>query len=356
MLDKGSVFRVKKVEKMPSVGILHHREPGGRFWGTRGRWIVHGTPGGSWQKVARFPFSAPRDYFGFSRPSARALRADKCNLYLNRTNQLLAIRAGRVFRLGDENQLQPLFEIQGDSVLHAGITEDREGWTYFGEYFMNPSRQPVIIWRVAPDLQTWEQAYRFETGSIRHVHGVYRDPYDPEALWVPVGDYDGECYFYVSKDRFKTVERFGDGTQKWRAVRLFFTPEEVCWLTDSQIEQNLACRMKRRTGTLETGQTFEAPAWYGARTEEGLYVAFTTVEPGPAVRRNTAALLVSSDAFRWHEVHDFRKDLWRPMKLFKYGVISCPSGPLEAASLPVSGEGLVGLDGISALIHLAWDR
>jgi hypothetical protein len=314
------------------------------------------VPGGDWEKVARFPFASPRDYFGFSRPTARAMRADKSNLYQNRAGRLLGIRAGQVYRLDTQNQLEQLFQIQGDSVLHGGICEDLQGWSYFGEYFMNPSRGEVAIWRVAPDLEAWERAYRFEAGSIRHVHGVYLDAYDPDALWVPVGDYEGECFFYLTRDRFKSVERLGDGSQLWRAVRLFFTPEHVCWLTDSQFEQNFVCRMNRRTGELEIGQALDAPAWYGTRTEEGLFIAFTTVEPGPAVQRNTAAVLVSSDAFHWQEAYQFGKDFWRPMKLFKYGVISCPSGPVEAAALPVSGEGLIGLDGVSALIHLAWDR
>ncbi len=353
---QGSGFRVKAIELIPEAAILHHREQDGSFWGTRGRWILHGRPGSRWEQVARFPFASPRDYFGFARASARAMRADKCNLYLNKAGCLLGIRAGQAFRLNPKNKLERLFHIQGDSVLHGGITEDREGWVYFGEYFMNPGRETVAIWRLAPDLQSWEEAHRFEAGTIRHVHGVYRDPYDAEALWAPVGDYDGECFFYLTRDRFKSVERIGDGGQLWRAVRLFFTPDHVCWLTDSQIEENTACRMDRRTGEIEVGQVIEAPSWYGARTQEGLYIAFTTVEPGPAVQRDTAAVLVSPDAFHWQEIHSFKKDFWRPMKVFKYGVISCPSGPVEAAALPVSGEGLVGLDGVSALMRLAWDR
>jgi hypothetical protein len=355
MAQKASV-RVKSIEKIAAAAILHHRESDGSFWGTRGRWILRAGTDGQWEKVARFPFAAPRDFFGFTRATARALRADKCNLYSNQAGHLLGIRAGQVYRLNAQNKLERLFGIQGDSVLHGGITEDREGWVYFGEYFMNPEREQVAIWRLAPDLKVWEEAYRFDAHTIRHIHGIYRDPYDPEALWATAGDYAGECFFYLTTDRFKSVDRLGDGSQRWRAVRLFFTPHHVCWLTDSQLAENSACRMDRRTGEIEVGQLIQAPAWYGTRTEEGLYVAFTTVEPGPAVRRDSSAVLVSSDAFNWQEVYSFKKDFWRPMKLFKYGVISCPSGPVEAAALPVSGEGLVGLDGVSALMRLAWDR
>jgi hypothetical protein len=346
-------FRVESLKLIPEVTILHHREADGTLWGTDGRWIVRGRSGGAWTRLARFPFVWRRDLLAFTRPLTRALRADKANLFVNMNGLVLAIRASQVYRVSTEGSLVPLFTIAGDSVLHGGICQDQQGWTVFGEYFMNPSREAVRIWRVDPDLEAWEVAHTFAPGAVRHVHGVYRDPYEAEALWITVGDKDGECFFYRTRDRFKTLERFGEGNQRWRAVRLFFTPDHICWLTDSQLEQNHALRIERATGRLEVGGVLRAPAWYGAVTAEGLYVAFTTVEPGPAVQRSSAAVLVSEDAFHWEEIYGFEKDPWRPMKIFKYGVISCPGGTLETAEFPVSGEGLVGLDGASALLRIA---
>lgn len=337
------------------AALLHHVEPAGVRWATRHRQVLRADPEGPWEIAAVFPFAAPRDFFGFSRPTARAMRADKANIYVNRQGRVLGVRAGIVYRLGQEAGLEPLFSIQGDSVLHGGICEDRNGWVFLGEYFMNPARGPVRIWRIAPDMDSYEIAHEFGPGEVRHIHGIYRDPYDEEALWATVGDYEGECYLYRSQDGFRTLERFGDGSQRYRAVRLYFTPDAVTWLTDSQMEQNHACRMRRSNGNLEIGQPLEAPTWYGATTREGLHLAFTTVEPGPAVRRNSAAILGSWDGFQWQEIHSFKKDAWRPMKLFKYGVISCPSGELSARSFPISGEGLRGLDGVSATLHLSWE-
>ena len=337
---------------MLEATILHQREPDGTLWGTAGRIVLRRDPGGSWTQVAKLPFAWKRDLLALGRPLARALRADKANLFVNRTGNMLAIRASQVYRLDETGVLTPLFTIAGDTVLHGGICEDQAGWTTLGEYFMNPAREGVRIWRVNPALDTWEIAHTFPAGSARHVHGVYRDPYDEQALWVTTGDDDGECFFYRTRDRFKTLERFGDGGQAWRAVRLFFTAEHVCWLTDSQLEQNRALRMDRSTGRLEEGMPLRAPAWYGAQTSDGLYIAFTTVEPGPAIQRSSAAVMISEDAFQWQEVYQFTKDFWRPMKLFKYGVICCPTGPQSSAEFYVSGEGLVGLDGISGVLRI----
>lgn len=334
------------LEQFPQVTILQHLDSRGQLWGTSRRNIVLRDLEGHWRTIAQFPFAMPRDLFGFSRPTARAGRADKANVFVNRAGSVLAIRASVVYRLGP-NTLEPLFRIAGDSVLQGSICEDTEGWAYFGEYFMNPSRNPVRIWRLDPALQQREIAHEFAPGTIRHVHGVYRDPFDETVLWVTTGDEDGECYFFRTTDRFGTVEQIGDGSQSWRAVRLFFTSTHVCWLTDSPTEANAAYRMDRETRGVERGMEMDAPFWYGAQTSDDLCVCFSTVEPGEAVRRRQAGIFISRDGFRWEEVGSFQKDRWAPMKLFKYGVISCPSGSMQASSFYLSGEGLQRLDGIS---------
>ena len=123
----------------------------GQIWGTRRRAIVSNLPSGEWKTEAVFPFCSPRDFFGWPRPLARAARADKCNVFMNQAGSVLGIRGGRAFRL-EGTSLLPLFEIQGDCVLHRGICEDKEGWACFGEYFMNPQRGPVRIYRLGPTL------------------------------------------------------------------------------------------------------------------------------------------------------------------------------------------------------------
>jgi hypothetical protein len=339
-------MRLEITQRWPLITILHHLHSDGTLWGTAGRKILNYRSDRGWKKVGQFPFIPQRDLLAIARPMARALRADKANLYVNRLGNVLGIRSSTVYAVLDD-AIQPIFSIQGDSVLHGGLCEDADGAIYFGEYFMNPSRGPVRIWRVAPDLSAGEAAYAFPAGQIRHIHGIYPDPYDPGALWVTSGDYEGENYLWRTQDGFSHLERFGDGEQIWRAVRLFFTPDHICWLTDSQLETNFACRMSRRDSQLEIGGSLQAPAWYGTTTSDGWHFAFTTVEPGPAVTRTDSAVLSSRDGFEWQEIAAWEKDAWRPMKVFKYGVISCPSGRMSSQNLLISGEGLRGLDGAS---------
>jgi len=339
------------IDRIPQASIIHHVNTDGVLWGTNWR-VVMRKPNGRWEFFTRFPFAFPRDLFGFFRLSARVFRSDKSNLFQNRHGNLLGIRAGWVYRI-EKGLAVRLFKINGDCALHGSICEDAEGNIYFGEYFMNPERKPVRIWRINKDLNTWQLAANLE--GIRHVHGVYPDPYDQKAFWVTVGDFKGECYFLRTKDGFKTFERFGDGSQIWRAVRLFFTETHICWLTDSHIDQNNACRMDRISRVLEIGQNIDASSWYGCRTKEGLYLAFTTIERGPAIQTDKSSVLASKDAFHWEKVFEFRKDPWKPVQLFKYGVISCPSGEMDNEAVYLSGEGLVGLDGVSVKARVKWE-
>ena len=335
-------FRI--LEHIPQATLVHHVDAEGGLWATHKRRVLHKESGREWRRVADLPFSAPRDLLAFMRITSRMTRADKCNVYVNRLGKVLAIRAGWVYAL-EEGRAWRLFAIRGECALHRSIAEDDDGRIYFGEYFMNPERKAVRIWAVAPLLDAWEPAAQLE--GIRHVHGVYRDPFEPTHFWVTVGDFAGECYLLRSADRLRNFERFGDGSQTWRAVNLFFTPDHVAWLTDSNLARNRACRMERRSAKLEIGQTLDASVWYGCSTLEGLHVAFTTIEHGPAILSDASQVLVSEDAFHWESVYTFKKDMWRPVKVFKYGVITCPSGRAQADRLYLSGEGLVGLDGVS---------
>lgn len=346
IVQRSQQFQFRIVEKVSKVGIIHHVDRDGTVWGSRERKILRKRPGSDWQIAGEFPRTLPRDLVEFSRLWARAARSDKSNLFVNSFGNVLAIRAGTAYGLR-EGQLNPLTHIQGDSVLSGGIAEDQEGWSHFGEYFRNRVRGPVRLWRADPEVSRCELAHEFPAGKIRHIHSVFRDPYDPSALWLSVGDYERECYFIRTRDRFRSLEYFGDGTQIWRAVALFFTEAHICWLTDSEVDQNRACRMRRSTGELELGQYIDNSTWYGTTFREGISIAFTTVETGPGIHRNESSVLVSTDAFQWEEVHSFKKDLYRPIRLFKYGVISCPSGTMSASDFWLSGEGLVGFDGLS---------
>ncbi|MCA9411304.1 MAG: hypothetical protein KC944_08840 [Candidatus Omnitrophica bacterium] len=346
---------IEVLETYPRINLIHHVEPDGTVWGTSNRRILRKRREEDWAEVSRFPFAPPKDFSEVTRLTARASRVDQSNVYVNRHGKVIGIRNGVVYRIEENRSPVPLGHIQGDSILRRGFAEDEEGTVYFGEYFRNTERGPVRIWKVAPDASRVEVAYEFPANTLRHVHGVHADPHDPGVFWVTVGDDNGECFFYRTADRFQSMERFGEGTQTWRAVGLLFTPNHVCWLTDSHTETNHVCRMKRSDGSLEIGQEIDCSGWYSCTTKEGLRVAFTTVEKGPAITSNEASVLISPDGFNWKKAGSYKKDAWRPMKIFKYGVLACPSGEMSIDEFYLSGEGLAGLDGRSVRVRIGKD-
>ena len=190
-------------------------------------------------------------------------------------------------------------------------------------------------------------AHEFPAGSIRHVHGVFRDPCQEGLYWVATGDYAGECYLFATDASFRSIQRIGDGSQTWRAVTLYFSPSHVSWITDSHLEQNYACRWHRSDGALEVGTEVDCSAWHGTTTVDGVRVACTTVEKGPGIRSNCASVLVSRDGYSWRTACVFKKDLWRPIAIFKSGAISCPTGNNHSQDLHLSGQALQGFDGVT---------
>lgn len=342
--------RLRVLRREPRLHIVHHSDERGS-WATAGRRILFQSDAmGEWQELSSFPRRSPLDALGGLRPACRALRLDRCNVFPTRDGALLGIRSGTLYRI-QGNSFVPLCRIRGDSVMNRAIAETSDGSLYFGEYFSNADRLPVRIWRLDPALTRAEVAYEFETPRIRHVHAVHCDPFVSGRLWFTSGDRRGECFIGYSDDGFSSVELIGDGDQRFRAVGLIFDEREVHWLTDSHIARNHVVSMDRETRAITLRGEVESSSWYAVRTSDGALLATTTVEPGPAIATRQASLLTSRDARAWSPAASFEKDAW-PMRFFKFGSLSLPSGSYSSRAFWLSGEGLEGLDGASLLCSL----
>lgn len=123
----------------------------------------------------------------------------------------------------------------GRGILSNGLLSVHNGRFFFGEYFGNQGRSNVNIYESMDNGQTWEVAYRFRPGSIRHVHALQEDPYTGR-LWVCTGDHDHEAMIAWSDDGFRTINQIGTGSQVWRTTQLVFTENAVFWGTDTGSE------------------------------------------------------------------------------------------------------------------------
>ncbi|MDB4691614.1 hypothetical protein OAH23_14480 [Verrucomicrobia bacterium] len=334
------------LEDDPRLTIIHHSDQRGD-WATSGRRILFKARNSSiWELLGQFPFVMKREIFGWNRITQRLARADKCLLFPSSDGTLIGIRSGNIYRFEDGKAHCIMESLQGDCPLHRSMCEPEAGILYFGEYFMNPKRQEVRIIRIMDQGTRWEIAYSFKPGEIRHVHGIYLDPFLIGRMWVTTGDLQGENYIFHTDDHFNTLIRHGDGSQRYRAVGLHFSESSVMWATDSPLEQNYSVCMDRKTNQTITHQPFPSSCWYSTTTTDGLFLTSSAVEKGPAVNTNFGTVWASENGYNWEKMVSFRKDKL-PMPLFKWGTISFPSGSYPSSRVWISGEALSGLDGRS---------
>ena len=103
--------------------------------------------------------------------------------------------------------------LRGTRPLHIAVTpEDR---LYWGEYFDNPDRDEVHVYASADQGATWDVAYTFAKGEIRHIHNIVSDAWE-NCLWMLTGDNGEECRilrascdFRTSMLRYREISRRG---------------------------------------------------------------------------------------------------------------------------------------------------
>lgn len=299
------------------------------------------------------PLAPTRRPFLASRLSRRASRLDKMNaVFTADRTRVVILYQGQIFvgRLTDESLRKVGRLRQCRNVLHCGVCVSPQGHIFVGEYGHNKARDPVPVWRSADGGDTWQVVYEFPRGSVKHTHGVYHDPFSGR-LFIPTGDFAGECFLVEADENFDLVEKHGDGSQIWRPVSLLFEPEHIIWGMDSPLETSHLQIMCRKERTLQRGQAFPGPVWYSKQLDDGVSLLQSSCEPGPGVQSDAAHLFVARDNRAWLDVARFRKDRW-PMGLFKYGVLAFADGRQVSDRFALFGEAVVGLDGKAAVAAL----
>lgn len=287
-----------------------------------------------------------KQLFGLFRLTRRALRLDKCNVFLHRDN-LVIIRQGEVYLYDSKTKaLNHTLSLRNcRNVLHQSINSTPDGLIYFGEYGNNGERKSVPVYCSKDGGRSWEEIYTFKPGEIKHVHGCYYDKYE-DKIWVCTGDFEGENWLLMADREFKNVKKIGDGQQKYRTCNIIFTKDYVHWLMDSQLEPSYHITLDRKTHTIEVGQKFMGPVWYIKELEDKTYLAATTQEIGEGVLDDKVHLYYSTDLKEWKTIKTFEHD-GLPKRYFKFGVIGFADGKQSKDEFYMFFEAVKGLDGKS---------
>jgi hypothetical protein len=316
-------------------------EPGALLLSRRDRLYRASAPGAPLTPVARFPVPRWRAMAARLRALQRLLRFFFYNvvrlpdgsLFASFDRELGVLRQGTFERLGGLSR--------ACRVLRSACAVTPEGHVYLGEYSANPDRGPMHVYRYVPGESAVEPVHRFPPGAVRHIHGIYRDPFTG-ALWCTTGDRAGECQVLRSEDGFRRVEVVGAGDETWRTVSLQFTEDAVYYGTDAQFDRNHLYRLERRSGRRDVLGPVDGPVFYSHALGRDLF--FTVcAELCPSQVGRCATLWHVSEGDRLSPIRSFEKDALS-VHWFMFGTLHFPRGPGWADETLLHGVALRGAD------------
>ncbi len=285
-----------------------------------------------WQHVADYSPAWWRNLSASSRLTFRLFRDGFHALATLGSGHIVAAVPGAILTLAPgESEFRLSHRVlRGTRPLHIAATPDDH--IFWGEYFDNPARDEVHIYVSTDRGATWNVAYTFPRGAIRHVHNIVYDEW-ANCLWVLTGDNASECRILRASCDFSNVETVLSGHQQARAVALVPTPEGLYFSSDTPLESNHVYRLDRG-GALTKLAPLSSSSIYGCRVGSGIFFS-TMVEPSQINLDSNVRLYGSHAGLQWRSLVQWRKD-FLPMSLFQYGNALLPDGRNSTEFLAVT--------------------
>ena len=299
-------------------GIVHYIGPRG-YASRKGVIYCSENGGPTWRPLARLPLTFPQRVKSSGRLQRRLWRSAVHHVAPLSDGALVVFAYRAIYRTDAAGRCIGMSALRGSRPLCVCVERDV---VYYGEYRANREGSPAHVLASLDRGATWKPVHRFL--GVRHVHGVFTDPYD-EALWITTGDSDDAAGIWRTRNRFETIERVAGGSQQTRAVQLLFTGTHVYFGSDAPAGVNHIYRLRRADGAIERLQKVEGPVYYGCRTGGRLFFS-TACEPPTMRGTRDVAVWSSADGSRWRRLAVFRKDRW-PARLFQHGHVLFPAGP-----------------------------
>lgn len=260
-------------------------------------------------------------------------------------NKVFICYSKKIFCLDISNNIiTEEFSVErGKGPLHFSIIEKIEGFEdglYFGEYFGNPQKESVRIFRRSPSGK-YCVVFTFPLGKINHVHNIIPDHLN-KCIWVLTGDFGNAAGIWRTTDNFKTLEPIMVGSQQYRASIAFPTEKGLLYGTDTQFETNNIRLLFNQKGEWISKDlsTINGSVIYGCKVG-GDYVFSTSTEParmrknfflkwfewkrGPGILKNESHVLVGNIDQGFKVLFKKRKDIL-PYRLFQFGTVFFPAG------------------------------
>jgi hypothetical protein len=339
-------LRLRRVAAWHGIRVLAW--DGDVLYGCRGYQIVRlcVTPqigqSAEWETVARFHPVWWRKLTSRTTLSYRLVRDGFHALAIFDDQTIVGVVAGAlVARIPGSDEFHVTHQVQrGTRPLH--LTAVPSGNIYWGEYFDNHERAEVHIYASTDRGRTWQVAYTFPAGSIRHVHNIVYDRWG-DCLWILTGDEGAECKVLRASCDLRSVEEVLAGNQQARAVAAIPTQKGPYLSTDTPFEQNHIYLLDR-AGNVEPVGDLASSSICGCRVGEAMFFS-TMIEPSAVNIGGEVHLAGSRDGTNWQVLARWKKDSL-PMRYFQYGNVMLPDGEnttryLAATTIAVERDDLV---------------
>lgn len=282
--------------------------------------------GTSWNRILRFSVQGFIKKIGYQSHLTRRLLRLGVHHYCPGQNGsgIIYDKSTGIVKGEDLCQVQPLI---GSRPL--SLEEFNQGFI-FGEYRSNPERSEINVWQFGGDKEL-HSIFKFK--GIRHIHGIYKDPYT-EQLWITTGDEDDEAAIYCSNDNLETVEKILFGSQQTRTIKLLFTADFIYFGSDAPHEVNYLYRLHRDSKKVEQLQQVGSSVFHACKVGDWLFFS-TAIEPSQVNTTKYAEVWASSNGEDWKCIYKFKKDRL-PMRYFQYGQVFFPNGSGDDINLWIS--------------------
>lgn len=353
MAQSSQTLKLNRIARFPALRALAWS--GSALYAARGYQLLRAKIGDAspinWQPIATFNPGWTRKLSSRNALSARLLRDGFHALAVLPAGGMVAAVPGAILTLdpGHAEFRRTHAITRGTRPLH--ITAVPGGAVYWGEYFDNAPRDEVHIYGSTDAGSSWNIAYTFPKGAIRHVHNVVYDPWQ-NCLWVLTGDYGDECRILRATCDFARIETVLQGRQQTRAVAAVPSESGLFFSTDTPLEKNFVYHLDRASNLSQLAP-ISSSSIYGCRVRASVFFS-TMVEPSEVNQDQEVHIFgaTTNHAPSWQPLISWQKDRW-PMRFFQYGNAFLPDGDNTTSILAVTTIAVESEDQVTALYSIS---
>ena len=300
-------------------GTVHYQE-NGTVWFSRGRAIYCGNEdSNTFISIGVLPEKQLwRRWLSKTRLGNRIIRGGILNLLPLTEGTLVATLRGSVFiRRPHQSDFTVTLHRPGRTWRLETVPD---GTLYAAEYFSNKARSKVEILKSIDGGLSWQSAFLFPAGSIRHIHGITYDHLHDQLI-ILTGDEDHESMIMITTDQFRTTSTLIQGSQAARALTII-PREDGYWLgTDTPYEQNYAQFLSLR-GKITARIPLAGSCLSASSIGENVFFA-TAAEPSNVNLDPTAKLYVF-DGRSWTVLGSWQADRWSGTGKYRAALFQMP--------------------------------